>query len=83
MDLSGSESGSQLQATIISITSAGTDSPIVVPHHPITCRTGSLYYEEDGAFKCDHAEVAPGDLRTEQGIRHSVALLIIELAMKL
>lgn len=84
MDLSGDETTSQLQATIISVTSTGdTTTSIVVPHHPITCKTGSLYYEEDGTFKCDHAEVPPDDLRTEQGIRHSLALLLIELAMKL
>lgn len=77
------EVASQLQATLISATSPGNDAVIVVPHHPITCRTGSLYYEEDGAFKCDHAEVPSGDLRTNQSIRHSMALLLIELAMEL
>lgn len=68
----------QLQSTL-SAASATPDSPIQ-PHHPITC-SSKLYYEEDGTFCCEHASVPPNDLRTRHCIVHSVALLIIELAM--
>lgn len=70
-----------LQSTLSSQTSSNEHSPIQ-PHHPITC-TSKLYYEEDGTFYCEHATAPPGELRTQQCVTHSVALLIIELAMAL
>lgn len=69
----------QLQPTIAAA-SASDDS--VQPHHPITC-TSKLFFEEDGAFRCEHAVAPPKNTRTQQCVSHSIALLLIELAMSL
>ena len=71
-------SNSQLQSTISASTS-GTP-PEVIPHHPITC-TGNIYYDEDGTFRCDHSSAPPDNVRTQQCVTHSIALLLIEMAM--
>jgi hypothetical protein len=72
-----------LQATLSS-SSAGSalegETP-PSPHHPITC-TSTLWYAEDGAFGCEHVRVPPNDTRTKFCIDHSIALLLIELAVK-
>ena len=73
-------SASQLQSTISAATS-GSGSE-VNPHHPITC-TGNIYYDEDGTFRCEHATAPPDNARSKQCVSHSIALLIIELGMKL
>jgi len=78
----GSLEPTLLQATIIA-TTAGSGEPVIYPHHPITCRDGKLYYEEDGSFHCEHASVGADDLRTAQSVTHSIALLLIELASNL
>ncbi len=70
----------QLQSTIAAASVMG--NPEIVPHHPITCQ-GPLYYEEDGTFRCQHATASPDNVRTQQCVTHSIALLIIELGMKL
>jgi predicted RNA-binding Zn-ribbon protein involved in translation (DUF1610 family) len=68
-----------LQATL-SASSAGLE--VVQPHHPITC-SGELEYDfEAGEFRCPHAGVPMSDVRTRHCLDHSVALLIIELAVK-
>lgn len=66
-----------LQATL-SASSAGQGEPIE-PHHPITCPS-TLWYEEDGTLRCEHATAPPGDIRTRQCIDHSIAVLLMELA---
>ena len=71
---------SQLQSTISSATSTG--GPDIQPHHPITC-PGNIYYDEDGTFRCDHAIAPPDNTRSNQCVTHSMALLLIELAMKM
>ena len=53
------------------------------PHHPVTCMTGELFYDEDGSFSCEHAKAPGDDLRTQQAVTHSIAILLIELAMEL
>lgn len=68
----------QLQSTISAATSNGLSD--VSPHHPITCQS-RLYYDEDGTFRCDHASAPPDNERTNQCITHSIAILLIELAM--
>lgn len=70
----------QLQSTISAATSNGQSD--ISPHHPITCQ-GKIYYEEDGTFSCDHASAPPDNMRSNQCVTHSLALLIIELAMSL
>ncbi len=70
----------QLQSTIAAASSMG--APEINPHHPITCQ-GPLYYDEDGTFRCNHATAPPDNHRTQQCVTHSIALLIIELGMKL
>lgn len=65
------------QATL-SATTAGI--PVTVqPHHPITCQSGDLEYDEDG-FRCPHAQVPPDDPRTVSCLQHSIAVLLIECA---
>lgn len=70
----------QLQSTVSAATSGVPTEPGVI-HHPITC-TSKLYYEEDGRFACEHAEVSPDDARTQACLHHSMALLVIELALE-
>lgn len=73
-------SAPQLQTTIAASTS--TNDSTVVPHHPITC-SGNIFYDEDGTFRCDHASAPPDNLRSKQCVTHSIALLIIELALQM
>lgn len=70
-----------LQATLSASSAMPPPEGYPIPHHPITCG-GELRYAEDGTFGCEHAEVPPGDLRTRQCIDHSLALLLIELAVR-
>ena len=68
-----------LQATL-SASSAGTDMK-VEPHHPITC-AGELELDiEAGEFRCPHSGVPTAEERTTFCLQHSIALLIIELAV--
>lgn len=69
----------QLQSTVSASTSGVPTVPGIV-HHPITC-TSKLYFEEDGRFACEHAEVPAGDERTQACLHHSMALLVIELGL--
>jgi hypothetical protein len=71
-----------LQATLSLSSAAGPEEPIVKPHHPITC-SSPLRFEEDGTFACGHAEVPPGDVRTQSCLDHTVALLLLELCQNL
>lgn len=73
-------SNAQLQSTIAAATATGASD--VYPHHPIVC-SDKIYYEEDGTFRCEHASAPPDNVRTQQCVTHSLALLLIELAMKL
>lgn len=69
-----------LQATL-SASSATAASP-GAGHHPICCES-ALAFHEDGRFSCDHATVEADDVRTHQCVDHSIALMILEEAMKL
>jgi hypothetical protein len=69
-----------LQATLASSSAGDAVSPR--PHHPITC-VGDLRLDGDGSFACEHTSMSPGDTRTQYCINHSVALLLIELALDL
>lgn len=70
-----------LQSTLSSSTS-GIPNPPGVGHHPITC-TSDLTFDDEGLFACEHYECPADDARTRACLIHSVALLIIEEAMKL
>lgn len=84
MSFIGPNSAPNLQATISSATSASSDNTVVVlPHHPITCAAGELYFDEEGVLSCDHAKTEKGDPRTQAACHHSLAILLIELASKL
>lgn len=72
----------QLQSTCSASTSGVGTLPPGVLHHPITC-TSKIFYEEDGSFSCEHGTVPADDPRTQACVIHSVALLIVELAMAL
>lgn len=50
-----------------------------VPHHPISCRDELIWLDEDGRMGCGHAQVPPGDRRTQGCIDHSISILLIEL----
>lgn len=76
----GGNSSPQLQSTIAAATASSVAD--VFPHHPIVC-SDKLYYEEDGTFRCEHAVSPPDNVRTQQCLTHSMALLLIELAMQL
>jgi hypothetical protein len=66
-----------LQATLSASSAMAGD---VMPHHPITC-TSTLWFHEDGTLQCEHARTEPGDERTKYCIDHSIALLLIEVAV--
>lgn len=70
--------GINLQATL-SASSAGGDSPVQGKHHPITCPE-ELELDEDG-LRCPHASVPADDERTLACVDHTVAILLIELAV--
>lgn len=78
----GSEAGQILLQQTLSSASSTHEPFHGGPHHPITC-TSKLYYEENDSFRCDHSEAAPNDNRTKQALNHSIAFLLIELAMSL
>lgn len=68
-----------LQATLSS--SSSTNSlEAVIPHHPVTC-PGELALDVDGTFRCPHATASPDNHRTQHCIDHSIALLLIEIAV--
>ena len=71
-----------LQTTLSTSSSGNAETPIPTPHHPITC-SSELRLEEDGTFACEHTVVPPGDIRTQQCLDHTIALLLIELSQSL
>lgn len=77
-----SESSVNLQATLQAASAPISGSPLLLPHHPITC-AAALSFDEDNVLACPHAKTEPDDPRTLQAIRHSVAIMLIEEAFKL
>jgi hypothetical protein len=73
--------GISLQATLSSASAMTTKA--VRPHHPITCAGGELFYDEDNTFRCEHVSVPADDERTQHCVNHSIALLLVELALAL
>lgn len=74
-----------LQATLSAATSGAVfreDTVNPTPHHPITCR-GDLSFDDEGRLGCEHVTVPPHDLRTQEALNHSVAILLIEIAVTL
>jgi hypothetical protein len=69
-----------LQATLAAITADGTP-PTIRPHHPITCQ-GALEFGEDNCLSCPHAETEADDGRIAAALRHTVAIMIIEEAVR-
>lgn len=65
-----------LQSTL-SLMSAESNGPVVLPHHPINC-IGELAYDGE-TFSCPHAKVVD-DARTKSAVRHSIAMLILQIA---
>lgn len=70
--------GINLQATLAA--SSAMSLAFAGVHHPITC-TGTLAYHDDGTFACEHAVAPADDPRTRYCLDHSLALLLIELAV--
>lgn len=71
-----------LQGTLAAASAAG-DSPTIRPHHPISCSGPWLELDGENRLSCPHAETEAGDRRVESALRHSIAILIIELASAL
>ena len=71
-----------LQATLSSCSATADEAAVIRPHHPITCTT-DLRLEPDGSLLCDHAAAPADDQRTRSCLNHSLALLLIELALNL
>ena len=76
------DGGINLQATLSASSAMSPPEHAQIPHHPITCAS-ELRFDDDGHFACEHAEVPPGDVRTQFCIDHSIALLLIELGRAL
>jgi hypothetical protein len=70
-----------LQATL-SASNPPTELPPNAAHHPISCRDELLWLDEDGTLGCEHAQVPASDRRTQFCIDHSIAILILELAVE-
>lgn len=68
------------QSTLSATTMDSSDT-VVYPHAPITCHS-KLRYNEDNSFECEHAKVGANDPRTNRAVRHSIAVLLIELAVE-
>lgn len=66
-----------LQATLAASSASGV---FMQPHHPISC-TSELQLYEDGTFECEHVRVKD-DSRTRSCIDHSIAILLIEMAIE-
>lgn len=75
----GPKGGINLQATLSASSAMGGE--VVNPHHPITCTSPLEVDFEAGEFRCQHAGVPLGELRTQYCVDHSIALLLIELAV--
>lgn len=71
--------GINLQSTLAA-SSAGTDGPVNGRHHPITCSDVLEY--DDAGLRCPHASVPADDRRTQSCVDHSVAILLLELAVQ-
>lgn len=70
-----------LQATVSAATAmASSESYVGLKglHHPITCGTEIALYE-DGSMRCDHATSSPDNLRNQDCINASIAILLFEL----
>ncbi|HET7110219.1 MAG TPA: hypothetical protein VFI41_05065 [Gemmatimonadales bacterium] len=81
MNLTNVNGAINLQATL-SASSAGSEGAPIAPHHPIT-RAGELEWDfEAGEFRCPHAGVPVNEQRTSHCLDHSIALLLIEEAVK-
>lgn len=79
MYLSNTNGGVNLQATL-SASSSSAHSEVAGKHHPITCTAAELEFDEDG-LRCPHASAPAGDQRTQDCVDHSVAILLIEMAV--
>lgn len=55
--------------------------PDIHPHHPLTCAT-ELRLNEDMSMECDHSKAAPDNVRTRAAVTHSIAILILEEAVR-
>lgn len=51
-------------------------------HYPMTCTGEVLRLEEDGTLACEHSVATPGHPRNQAVIDASIAILIIELAVR-
>ncbi len=71
-----------LQSTLSSSSATADVAAAIRPHHPITC-TSDLRLEPDGSLLCEHAAAPAGDQRTRACLNHSLALLLMELALNL
>ena len=72
-----------LQATLSTSSVPGNEEATMVrPHHPITCAS-TLRLEGDGSLTCEHAAAPRDDQRTLVCVNHSLALLLMELALEL
>lgn len=71
-----------LQSTLSSCSATADEAAAIRPHHPITC-TSDLRLEPDGSLLCDHAAAPADDQRTRACLNHSLALLLMELALNL
>lgn len=67
-----------LQATL---SASSANAEVYSPHHPITCQS-RLWLHEDGSLECEHVRSEPDDERVKHCIDHSIALLLIEIAVK-
>ena len=65
-----------LQATLAAASAMGEPC---VPHHPISCANGELRLHDDGSMECGHHRTDPGDLRTQDCVQASVAILLFEV----
>lgn len=70
-----------LQATVSAATAMASSEPQVGLkgyHHPITCGS-NIALDEDGSMRCEHATASSDNLRNQDAINASIAILLFEL----
>lgn len=79
--------GSGSSLGLQSILSQGSSESSLVseysgPHYPICCTGEIIRLHEDGTLSCEHSSAGPDHPRNQVVIDASVAILLIELAVK-
>lgn len=72
-----------LQATLSSGTAdTSLAGEVKGPHHPITCSTGDLFFDDDNTMRCDHSSAPANNPRNQAILDASISILIFQEVAK-